>query len=105
MKIRIITGDVIVVSRHPAFLEFLKEIGLVDENTPIISHADPSEISGKTVITSGIPLHLAALAKRVITVDLALPPELRGEELTVEDMKKYLKGITEYEVRKIKTIK
>lgn len=48
-----------------------------------------------------LPLHLASLANTVTTVDMNLPAEMRGKELSLEDIKKYLVDISTYKVEKI----
>jgi len=93
----------VVISRHPAFVEYIKEQELVkDGKYIVIPHATDDDVKNKDVITSGLPLHLAAMAKSVTVVSLNLPPELRGKELTVADMKKYTTGIKTFIVEEAK---
>ena len=72
----------VIITRHTSFTDHLRAIGLIDDQAQIIPHADADSLRGKRVITSGLPLHLAALATEVVTVPLHLPAELRGVELT-----------------------
>lgn len=77
----------LVVTRHPALVEYLRERGLVDETTPVVSHVtDPSEIEGK-VVAGVLPLHLAAACYAVVEIPLALAPEDRGRELSIERLR------------------
>lgn len=48
-----------------------------------------------------LPLHLASLANTVTTVDMNLPAEMRGKELSLEDIEKYFTGMSTYKVKKI----
>jgi hypothetical protein len=41
------------------------------------------------------------VAESVTEVTLNLPPELRGKELTVEEVRKHLKGLTTYRVEEV----
>lgn len=78
----------VVVTRHEALVEYLKEINLVSDGVEVISHATPEAVTGKDVI-GVLPLRLVALAKSITEVPLALPAELRGCELTIEQVRKY----------------
>jgi len=50
----------IVVTRHLALVEYLREQGLIDEDTDVVAHVtDPEQIRGLHVI-GPVPLHLAA---------------------------------------------
>ncbi|NIU02079.1 MAG: hypothetical protein GWN01_14560 [Nitrosopumilaceae archaeon] len=86
----------IVITRHKALVEYLREIGLVDDETEIIQHCDnPEVIKGKTVI-GPVPLHLAALARSIINIPLNIPKELRGQELTLEQVREFAGEPVEY---------
>lgn len=80
----------VVVTRHPALVEYLREEGVIDETTEIIEHASPDDVRGRHVI-GVLPHHLSASAEAasVTEVPLNLPPELRGQELTVEQVRQY----------------
>lgn len=76
--------EVIIVTRHAGAVEWLKEQGIEGE---ILAHVDnPEKIRGKICI-GALPLHLAAEAVVVGTIDLpGLTPEQRGKDLTVQEM-------------------
>ena len=90
--------DVIVITRHLALLEYLAEAGLVPADAPCISHADAAQVDGKHVI-GVLPLRLAALAASVTEVPLDIPAELRGQELTVEQVRQYAGEPVRYVIR------
>ena len=77
----------LVVTRHRGYLEYLEEKGFSWERVAV--HAAPEEIDGRTVITSGLPLHLAQLCRHVITIPLTIPESLRGKELSSSDVQKF----------------
>ncbi|MCD6118639.1 hypothetical protein J7K50_02245 [bacterium] len=89
----------IVVTRHPALVQYLIELGLVPEGTPIVAHATVDFIMGKDVY-GVLPLRLAVHAARVIEVPLDIPAELRGKELSLEQVKKYAGEPQAYTVRR-----
>ena len=88
----------IIVTRHPALVEVLREDFGIDG--PVLAHATADDVRGKRVV-GVLPLHLAAVAESVTQVTLNLPPELRGKELTVEEVRKHLKGLTTYRVEEV----
>jgi CRISPR-associated protein Csx16 len=77
------------VSRHLGAIDWVAEEGIhVDV---FVEHLDPERIrKGDTVIGS-LPVNLAALVcergARYLHLSLELPSQLRGRELTVEDMR------------------
>lgn len=90
----------IVVTRHSALLTVLIERGLVQPNTPVLQHVTASDVTGNHVI-GVLPLALAALTESLTEVTLDLPQELRGKELTAEQVRQYMTGITTYKVTKL----
>ena len=74
--------NLVVVTRHPALVEFLCELGMIELDTQILSHASEEDLQGKDVI-GVLPLHLAAVAHTVTEIPLDLKPEDRGEELSL----------------------
>lgn len=94
----------IVVTRHPALVQYLKEIGIIDENTPVLEHATKEDVAGKHVI-GVLPLELASEAKYVTTINLNMTKEHRSRELTLEDMKEIAGEITTYKVSRMNVIR
>jgi len=102
-KITIVKGGAmaVVVTRHPALLEYLRELGMVGEDCEVLTHvSSPEQIRGKEVI-GVLPLRLAAEAFSVVEVPLDLPPELRGKELSLEELRRYAGAPKRYRVRAI----
>lgn len=88
----------VLVTRHEALVEYFKELGIKFDK--VISHATAEDVTGNDVY-GVLPLHLASLANTVTTVDMNLPAEMRGKELSLEDIKKYFVDISTYKVEKI----
>ena len=78
----------VVVTRHPALLEYLREQGLCDSAAVVIEHATPDDICGRHVV-GVLPLHLAAEAASVTEIKLDLPADARGRELSLEEVRQY----------------
>ena len=80
---------VVVVTRHLALVEYLREEGIIDASALVTDHVSNSAcISGRHVI-GVLPVHLARYAACVTTIPLDLPPDLRGKELSLEQVRQY----------------
>ena len=71
---------------HSALVTLLIEKGLVTKNTPVLEHATEEDVKGKHVF-GALPIRLAALADRITEVPLFVPAELRGTELSLEQVR------------------
>jgi len=80
--------ETVVVTRHPALVEYLREEGLISPDVQVIEHATAEDVRGKRVFGI-LPLHLAVEAEEVVHIPLDLPPEARGRELTIEEVRRY----------------
>lgn len=88
--------DALIVTRHPGLIEVLRaDFGITGK---VISHATPEAIRGKRVV-GVLPLHLAAEAASVTEVVLDLPAEMRGKELTADEVRQFMKGLRTFVVR------
>jgi CRISPR-associated protein Csx16 len=77
------------VSRHPAAIDWAVEEGIhVDA---FVAHLDPDDIRDGDTLIGSLPVNLAAQVcergARYLHLSLELTPELRGRELTVEEMR------------------
>ena len=88
----------ILVTRHQALIEYFKEANI--EFDKVISHATEEDVYGNDVY-GVLPLRLTSLANTVTTIDIDVPAEMRGKELSLEDIKKYGVNISTYKVEKI----
>lgn len=90
----------LIVSRHPGVVEWLSRRGVVGD---VVAHATPADVLGRDVY-GVLPLHLAAQAKAVFSVDLPnLRPEDRGRDLTPDEMDAAGAVIRGYVVRETRT--
>lgn len=78
--------ETIIVSRHPAAVEFIRQqLGI--EDAPVMASVTEDDVRGKIVI-GNLPMHLAAIASWTgeywaLEFDGAAP---RGAEYTIDDM-------------------
>lgn len=90
----------LIITRHPSLVEYLKEEGVITGSEPVISHvASTEEIEGKHVI-GVLPHSLSCKTASMTEAVLKLPPEKRGKELTLQDMRDYCIEVATYIVRK-----
>lgn len=92
-------NNVVVVTRHSSLVEYLKELNLVPDGVEVLTHATPENVSGKDVV-GVLPLSLACLANSVTEVPLKLTPELRGVELTLDQVRELAGEPVTYTVTK-----
>lgn len=90
----------LVVTRHPGLVDYLKELGLAGPGVEVVSHASPEAVSGKRVC-GVLPHSLSCLCETFTEVPLVLPAELRGKELTLEQMRQYAKDPVTYKIRRV----
>lgn len=90
----------VVVTRHAALVEYLTELGVVPAGTEVVTHATAEQVRGRHVF-GVLPLHLAAEAASVTEVTLRVPAELRGVELTLEQVREFAGPLVEYKVSRV----
>ncbi len=79
----------IVITRHKGLVEHLIDKGMIDKDTKVITHAEPSDLKDKHAI-GVLPYRLSAYAVKYTRVQLVrLPPDKRNIELTLEDFRWY----------------
>lgn len=91
-----------VVTRHGGLVEYLVEEGIVEAGVDVLAHATPENVEGRHVV-GVLPLHLAACAETLTEIPLRLPPELRGTELTVEQVRAFAGPAVTYSVTREET--
>lgn len=90
-----------VITRHKALLDYLIDKDIIKEGEyKLIEHADYKDVEGQDVI-GVLPLQLASYAKSVTEVPLKLTPEMRGKELTFDEVEKIASEPVQYIVREV----
>lgn len=91
----------LVVTRHPGLVSYLKEIGIADESTKVIPHvSSPGMLKGKHVV-GVLPVSLAKLCDPFTEIPLAISPEMRGEELSLEQVREIAGKPVSYRIEEI----
>lgn len=90
----------LIITRHQALVEYLRELGLVEDGVEVISHASPETVQGRHVC-GVLPHSLSCLTQSFTEIPLQLPPELRGKELDLETLRQYAGAPVTYVVRRI----
>jgi CRISPR-associated protein Csx16 len=91
------------VTRHPGARTWAAEEGI--EVDDVIDHLDPTRIEPGDTVIGSLPVNLAAevcaRGGRYLHLSLDLPADLRGRELTVEQMRACGARLERYLVRRI----
>lgn len=97
--------ETIIITRHKSLVEYMKEINLVtgDENI-ITDNATLSDVSGKHVI-GVLPNFLAAHAAFLTEIPLKIPADLRGKELSLEQVRAFAGQPVTYRISVVDTPK
>lgn len=89
----------LIVSRHPAAVEFIREQLPEFADAEVIESATQADVFDR-VVAGNLPLRLAACCRIVYAVEFeGVPP--RGQEYTIEDMRDAGAAIRKYEVHYI----
>ena len=93
-----------LVSRHRGAIEWIEQQGLnVDQ---IISHLEPETIQAGDIVIGTLPIQLAAQVctrgARYLHLEIDLPFEKRGQELSAKDLVFYKAKLTEFTVKRSK---
>jgi len=92
--------NALVVTRHPGLVAHLRTIGLIGDDATIIAHATPDQVADRQVI-GVLPHSLSCLCTSLTEVPLNIPAELRGQELTEEQVRQYAGDPVTYKVTRI----
>jgi CRISPR-associated protein Csx16 len=94
------------VSRHVGALDWAQREGLVAER---VAHLDPNTINPGDIVLGTLPIQLAAevtaRGARYLHLEIDLTPELRGQDLTADQMKDCNARLTEFKIERIGTHK
>ena len=97
----IIRKKQLIVTRHKALVDYLLDKDIIKEGEyKLIEHADYKDVEGQDVI-GVLPLQLASYAKSVTEVPLKLTPEMRGKELTFDEVENVAQEPVQYIVREV----
>jgi len=87
----------LLVTRHQGLVEYCAAEGIITADTKVVPHATPDLIRGKHVL-GVLPHSLSCLCETFSEIPLSLPPELRGKELSVAQVRQYAGKLVTYTV-------
>lgn len=90
--------NAVVITRHSGLVQYLQDIKLIDDTATVISHATADDVTGKHVV-GVLPHSLSVLTDTFTEIPLVnLPAEMRGKELSADDMRDYAGDPVTYRV-------
>ena len=93
----------LIVTRHSGLVQYLIAKGFVPKDVEVVEHASAEVVTGKHV-WGVLPHSLSVLCASFTEVPLSLPVELRGKELSMEQVEEYAGEPVTYVVRNIKDL-
>lgn len=96
--------SVLIVTRHQGLVAYLIAEGLVPADVEVVSHATPANVEDKHV-WGVLPHSLSCLTRSFTEIPLDLPAELRGVELSEDQVRKYAGEAVTYKVVKTHTLR
>lgn len=78
----------LVVTRYVSLVQYLKEIGLIDNSTKVITRAEIKDVEGKHVL-GVLPYWLSCHTGKYTEVQIRVPSERKGKELSLEEIQFY----------------
>lgn len=93
------------VSRHPGAVEWARRRGLEAVAT---DHLDPAKVGFRDVVIGTLPVGLVAEVQHrgasFYILELNLPAEARGRELSADDMDRFGARLVEYRVERLRVL-
>lgn len=92
------------VSRHPGALEWAGRQGLQIDR--FATHLNPAEVQAGDTVIGSLPVNLAAVVcqrgGRYLNLSVALPAELRGKELSADQLDRLGARLEEFRIASTK---
>ena len=90
------------VSRHAGAIEWAARQGLAVDR--FVRHLDPDQVCGGDTVMGSLPVNLAAAvcerSARYLHLSVELPEQLRGQELSADQLEQLGSSLREYRVEK-----
>ena len=94
----------VIVTRHPALIELLKEMKNFDvSDAKVLTHIEDSSIIEGKIVCGVLPHSLSCLCDKFIEIPLKIPSDLRGKELSLDQMRQYGSNPVIYRVKLLPT--
>ena len=93
------------VSRHPGAVQWAKRHGLAVDRWE--AHIDAAEVHAGDTVVGSLPVHLAAAISlrgaHYVHLSLNMPAQMRGEELSADDLDRFGARLERYAVTPMAT--
>lgn len=93
------------VSRHPGAIEWAARQGLAVDR--FVHHLDLALVHGGDTVMGSLPVNLAAAVcdrgARYLHLSVELPPDLRGKELTADQLDQLGARLEEYQITTVRS--
>ena len=100
VKTEEIKMEKLVVTRYVSLVQYLKEIGLIDDGTKVITRAEIKDVKGKHVL-GVLPYWLSCHTGKYTEVQIRVPSERKGKELSLEEIQFYSLEPKTYIIREV----
>jgi len=77
-----------IVTRHAGAMEWIAKHHLEFGDAEVIAHADVGDLKGRRIIGM-LPIHMAAMCKEYWHLEMTVPADRRGTEISCEDMENF----------------
>lgn len=93
---------VLFVTRHLGAVDWAAQRGITAQT---VSHLDPGSVVAGDTVLGTLPIHLAAAVcakgARYLHLEIDLPEEARGRDLSADDMERFGARLTEFRVERV----
>lgn len=90
------------VTRHKGAIEWALRKGV---DARLVAHLDPEEIGPGDLVLGPLPVHLVAEVNRrggrYFHIEMAVPEEARGRELSADDMERFGARLVEFRAERV----
>lgn len=93
-------GNTVIVTRHQGLVDYLIAEAIVPADAHVIAHATPEDLRDKHVV-GVLPHNLSCLCASYTEIPLQLTPEMRGRELSEEEVREVAGEPATYKVTKL----
>jgi len=90
-----------IVTRHKGALEWIQKHHPEFGDAEVVEYARKKDLVGCRIV-GVLPIPLAALCGEYWHLDMPVPPEARGKEISCRDMERFHCRIQEYLVRAVR---
>jgi len=89
----------VVVTKYDHTVDFLYELGFIDDQTLVTDFANHEQVIGREVF-GYLPLHMMTSIAGLWIFDIKIPGEKRGKPLSLKELREYVYGLSRYTVER-----